>query len=187
MIFFKIPDAVAREQQTGNSAKTLVSPNKTYMLFNKEEVRVTSTAREIHLFPIVTIQRNKDVFISLEIPVRNDSTTWGGLYCNTSVKVNDTTWYDLGNPGYCSPIMNDKTGSTGRVIISKLLDFVPNIGVNADEDYTVQFMISGKSYNGDTWVNKGCDVNAANKGAKGDKLESLTLQNYMRLIIQEVG
>jgi hypothetical protein len=61
------------------------------------------------------------------------------------------------------------------------------IGASPNQDYTLQFHVSGCTYNGTAWVNKGCDVNAGNKGAKGDKLESLTLQNHMSLIIQEVG
>jgi hypothetical protein len=187
MIFFKIPNVVAGEQEVANSAKTLVSPNKTHVFVNKNEVRLTTTAREIHLFPSVRIQRNKDIYVTLEVPVRSDESSWGGIYCNTSVKVNDTTWYDLGNPGFCSPVMFDGTTSTGRIVYSKLLDFVPNIGVNPNEEYTIQFMVSGKTYNGVTWVNRGCVVNGANKGAKGDKLQSVSDQNYMCLTIREVG
>jgi hypothetical protein len=74
---------VASNQQTINGSKTLVSPNKTYVLSSKDEVRLTSTAAEIYLFPTVTIQRNKDVLINLEVPMRNDGTSWGGIYLNT--------------------------------------------------------------------------------------------------------
>jgi hypothetical protein len=64
MIFFKIPNVVAGEQEVANSAKTLVSPNKTHVFVNKNEVRLTTTAREIHLFPSVRIQRNKDIYVT---------------------------------------------------------------------------------------------------------------------------
>ena len=185
MIFFKIPDAVAREQETGNTAKTLVSPNKTYVLSNKNEVSVGTSATDIYTFPTVTIQQNKDVYISLEVPAKGDDTSWGGLYINVSVKANDT-WYNLGNPGHTNEIMCNGSAASCRTAQTMLIDSSV-IGVAPDKDYTLQFYVSGCTFNGTAWVNKGCDVNAADKGTKGDKLESLTLQNYMSLIIQEVG
>ena len=187
MIFFKIPNSVASEQEVANASKTLISPNKTYVFVNKDEISLSSSQKEIYVSPVVTIQPNKDVHINLDIPLSKTTTSWGGSYINISVKVNDTSWYNLGNPGYCSAVMNEGSASTGVFTHSKLLDFIPNGGVSADTSYTLQFKITGRSYNYTTWINKDCDINAANKGAKGDKIKSVSDQNYMRLIIREVG
>lgn len=186
MIFFKVPSAVADEQQDANSGKMLVSPNKTQVLVYKGEVRVTTLPTEIHEFPPVTIQRNKDVYISLEVPVRKYETQWCGIYINISVRVNGTTWQNLGNTGHASPIMCNGSTATARAIQSKLLSR-SLLGASATDDYTLQFYISGNTYNNATWVNKGCDINATVKGAKGARIEALSDQNYMRLIVQEVG
>lgn len=186
MIFFKVPSAVANEQQDANSGKMLVSPNKTHILVCKDEITFSTGVQVIYDFPVITIQQNKDVYINLEIPMRNDSSSWGGAYISTNVKVNGGAWQDLGNHGYCTPIMSDKSATTGRHVESKYLGRA-YLGASATADYTLQFQIRGRAYNGTTWVNRGCDVNSTVKGAKGAKIESVSDQNYMRLIVQEAG
>ncbi len=69
-----------------------------------------------------------------------------------------------------------------------LLDFVTNLGLSASQDYTVQFELTARSYNGTTTVNGSHDINRTenNLGSRGSVQSWAGNQNYTHLIITEM-
>ena len=186
MIFFEVPTATALAEAEANKDKVARKANKFYVQLQKSDVTLGTTTATIKEFPVLTIQAGKSLHISLEVPMRNESTSWGGAYINTSVRINGGTWYNLGNSGYCTPVMMNGCKGIGKHCESKALDFITGLGLDPLADYTVQFYISGRSYNGTLWINKSSEINSLHVTGRGASRSMGTDQNFMRLIVQEI-
>ena len=141
----------------------------------------------IKQFPAQTIQAGKNVDMYLRVPARNDDTSWGGLYVQINVQVNEGTWYNLGNSGYDGNVMEyGQSISTSHH--HKLLDFIANAGVSSSSTYTVRFEVTGRSYNGTTTINGSHDINDTgdNLGSRGGLASWGSNDNFMTLILREV-
>ena len=110
----------------------------------------------------------------------------GGVCMNTSVKVNGEKWYNLGNCGYTSDKMSNGVRNKCGVRQTMVLDLVSGLGLDPLADYNLQFLVTGRVYAGNGWLNKYFAINNTDAGGKGTKNATITNQNYMRLIVQEM-
>lgn len=178
--------------QTGNVTIEIPSspvPCKTYRQTWTGNTSVGSgNAIHVHTFPVQTIQAGKNLEVYFRVPARNDSSSWGGLYLNINCRVNGGTWYNFGNGGYDGNVM-EHGASISTSHRSFLLDFIANAGVAPDADYTVQFELYARSYDGTTQVGSGShDINrtANNLGVRGGLATWGSDQNFTTVIMREV-
>ncbi len=165
-----------------------IGENKSYVqTFNTSLTIPSTTATVINLFPQVTIQPNKKVYLKVYVPTRSRTTAWGGMYINVNVNVNGT-WYNLGNTGHDGGISASSSIPIHALNHEMLLDFITNLGLPADQPYTVQFELTALSFTSTTFVNRSHDINrTANQlGSRGTPVTWAKDQNFTHIIIQEM-
>jgi len=86
------------------------------------------------------------ILVTLQVPARNDTRNWGGLYTQLFVSVNGAGWTSLGHSGY-DGVMTYRAGSILTYNRSILYD--PALSA----DFTARFALQHRSYNGTTHVN----------------------------------
>jgi hypothetical protein len=105
-----------------------------------------------YTFPTITdFQKNSKILFFYSIPLRNNSTSWGGCYLEPQVQFDGGSWQSMGSSGYdavmylgCSSI---------RTYRNKIL-LEPNINSN----FSARFRIYYRSYDGTIeWSSDGRD------------------------------
>jgi len=86
------------------------------------------------------------ILVTLQVPARNDTEHWGGLYTQLFVSVNGTSWASLGHSGY-DGVMTYRARSILTYNRSILYD--PALSA----DFTARFALQHRSYNGTTRIN----------------------------------
>ncbi len=173
--------------QVGSDGGAYIFKNKSYVqTFKTSKSFTNGTAQLLNLFPQVTIQPNKQVYVKFYVPTRNDTNHWGGLFVNINAKVNGT-WYNLGNTGYDGGVMMYNGEGIHALNHEMLLDFITHLGLPDNQSYTLQFELTARSYNGTAYVNVYHDLNrtANNLNSRGNLSGWGSDQNYCHIIIQE--
>jgi hypothetical protein len=120
--------------------------------------------------------------LTYHVPMRNDSTSWGGGYIEPQVSFNSGTWQSLGSCGYDGGVMSIGNAVIGSYYQTILLD--PGITTT----FTAQFRFYFRSYDGTVLWNSSHDINAVSGAAtatapSGDNGN----QHYMHLIVEELA
>lgn len=118
------------------------------------------------------------------IPWRNDNAGWGGIYTELQVSVNGGPWQSLGGSGY------EMVNVAGNILhYNNTLLLSPDMAA----DYSVQFRIYCRSYQGTCGVNNGNghDLNSTSGTASGWYTDTSGVapqpnnQHYTHLILKE--
>jgi len=157
--------------------------NREYIYTNDAYKKLTSgNAVDILITDEYEVRKGKAVEIEIEVPLRCDSTGWGGAYINVNAKIGDT-WYNLGNGGYDGNSMYYNAKSIARY--TKKLT-IPKEAIT--EDTTVQVELIGRTYNADVIVNSSHDINREANGLnkRGAVVDWTKKQNFTIVKIKEV-
>lgn len=188
-LFVEVPDDVVRQQDDDNSGKELATPNKVHVLVEKLDIIAQKEPVKIYTFRDILIQRDKKVYINFEVPMTSSAFTNLTNYVNLVVNVNDIGWWNLGNTSFRVPLSIYRINTWHRFTTSMLYDFTALQAANSTQGCKLQFGVvfqTSASSTG-THINGNCDINATGKGGRGQRLDSVADQNYLRLIIEEVG
>lgn len=120
----------------------------------------------------------------IEIPLRNESTSWGGAYIEPQVTFNDSTWYSLGSSGYDGGIMH--LNSSDINTYTRMLYIDPALaGITAD--YSFRVRIYAKSYDGTTLWNGSHDLGATSGTATLITGAQNQNQHYAKVHLEELA
>lgn len=101
-----------------------------------------------------TYAPNSQLWIDVYIPMRNNSSSWGGIYTSIDYNINGLGWLNLGHSGYTG-VMNLKNGGdVGFYRNSFILPFN-----NLSETFTCQFRFQHRTYDGNSTGIINLDVN----------------------------
>jgi hypothetical protein len=118
--------------------------------------------------------------MSYTVPCRNDSTSWGGMYIEPQINIAGAGWQSLGSCGYDGNVMNLGNAAIGTYTNSILI--TPSQAV----DFTVQFRLVFRTYDGAGHINYNHDVNVLSGTAPlmaGDS----GLQHFLHIIVEELA
>jgi hypothetical protein len=188
-LFVDVPDDVVRQQDDVNMGKELATPNKVHVLVDKRDIIAAKEPDTIYALRAIRIQRDKKVYINFEVPMTSAAFTNLTNYVNIVVNVNDLGWWNLGNTNFRVPLSIYRLHTWHRFTTSMLYDFTALQAADSTQgcklDFGLVFQTSASSTG--THINGNCDINATGKGGRGQRLDSVADQNYLRLIIEEVG
>jgi len=163
--------------------------NLSYIQTFEDAVECTSSPKTINMFDPVTIQPNKKVSIDISIPTRCDDMSWGGLYVNLNVKINDT-WYNLGNGGYDGGVMSYSAKMISRYNRHFLFDFISELGLPVNEPFSMQVELIGVTFSTTAIarINGSHEINNNKNGffTRGDVHPTLGKQNFTTVRIEEM-
>lgn len=125
------------------------------------------------------------VRLFIEIPFRNDSTSYGGAYVEPQISFNGgTTWASLGSSGYDGSVMH--TGSGDISTYNRMLYVDPQLhGVSGA--YSVRLRFYCKSYDGTALWNGSHDLTAVSGTATAITGTGNFQQHYAKVIIEELA
>ena len=123
---------------------------------------------------------NSKVLLSYHIPMRNDSTSWGGGYIEPQITFNNSTWQSLGSSGYDGGVMNNSSASIGSYFQQILID--PGISTA----FSVRVRFYFRSYDNTVRINQSHDLNNISGTATLMSGVNAT-QHYAKIIVQELG
>jgi hypothetical protein len=129
---------------------------------------------------ITDLQAGSLLRISYHVPMRNDSTSWGGGYIEPQVRFNQGTYQSLGSSGYDGGVMNLGNAAIGSYFQSILIDPAQASGFSA------QFRFYFRSYDGTVQWNQSHDINNRSGTATlmpGDNGN----QHFMNIITEELA
>ena len=180
------PTATGHEIELSNGGGTIEIPkNRSFLeVFKTTKSFGNGNAVLINTFAEVTIQAGKKVKLTLKMPVRASSATWGGGHININVKVNGT-WHNLGNGGYDGATMYSGATAIATHWDKRILDIPTALSITGD--YTFQVEVMARSYSGTVTVNGSHDINrvANNLGVRGALKTWGSDQNFTTLFIEE--
>lgn len=100
------------------------------------------------------------VKVDFAIPMRNDSTGWGGCYTEVFYRINAGTWISLGTSGYDGNVMQNSSASIATYTNNFILDFSAN-----QSAISLQIKFMHKSYDGAATINGSHDITPTNSYA----------------------
>lgn len=113
--------------------------------------------------------------ISISIPMRNDSTSWGGAYTELLYKIPEsevyTDWVSMGNSGYDGVMVN---GSATILTYNRRFILYPHNVAPRKNKYSIQFKFRHRSYDGTLTINGSHDINRTGSG--GSTYQNATLE-----------
>jgi hypothetical protein len=127
---------------------------------------------------ILDFQPGSLIKMSYQVPMRNDSTSWGGGYIEPQVRFNLGTYQSLGSGGYDGGVMNLGNAAIGSYMNSIFIDPAQT------NVFSTQFRFYFKSYDGTIQWNQSHDINVISATATlmpGDNGN----QHFMHIIIEE--
>ena len=188
-LFVDVPDDVVRQQDADNLYDQLETPNKVHVLVDKRDIIAEKEPTTIYTLEAIRIQRDRKVYINFEVPMTSEAFTNLTNYVNLVVNVNDIGWWNLGNTNFRVPLSIYRLHTWHRFTTSMLYDFTALQAAGSTQGCKLQFgvVFQTSASAQKTRINTNCDINATGKGGRGNRLDSVADQNYMRLIVQEVG
>ena len=109
---------------------------------------VGSSWTNLFTSPDWSIPKKSQLVMNFRIPIRQNTTGWGGAYIRTYYRVNSGSWVDCGNSGYTTAMGEGKRMISGHDQMQSF-DFL-----NRTSDFTLGFLIQARHYN-DTSMNTG--------------------------------
>jgi hypothetical protein len=128
---------------------------------------------------------NSKLRIYLEIPFRNDSTSWGGAYVEPQISFNgEITWASLGSSGHDGSVMHLNSGNISTY--NRMLYIDPQLhGISGNFSVTLRFYC--KSYDGTTLWNGSHDLNSISGSATLITNRDNFQQHYAKVVIEELA
>ena len=147
----------------------------------------STSAVDICTFDPMLISPNKGLNVSLSVPCRSNTRSWGGAYLGLLFQVNGAgDWYNLGNPGHDGGVMNYSAKSVATANLEYVLPIPEHMPALANKAFRITFKLIGRSYNSITTINGSHDINrTANNLGQGTALPWARIQNYTHLIVKE--
>lgn len=125
------------------------------------------------------------VKINIELPLRNNSMSWGGAYIEPQVTFNGgTNWYSLGSSGYDGNVMYESASSIATYTRMLLVDPVL-AGIFSDFSFAVR--IYARAYDGTVLWNSDHDLNSTSGTASLLSGSQNQNQHYARIHIEELA
>lgn len=123
--------------------------------------------------------------IFYELPLRNDSTSWGGAYVEPQITFNEgTTWASLGSGGFDGSVMH--TGSGDISTYNRTLYVDPQLhGISGAYSVAIRFYC--KTYDGTAQWNLSHDLNSVSGTATAITGTGNYQQHYAKVIIEELA
>jgi hypothetical protein len=120
--------------------------------------------------------------LTIELPLRNDATGWGGAYIEPQVSFDNSTYYSLGSSGYDGNVM--QSGATAIATYTRSLWVDPAAaGITAPHTFRVRFRC--RSYEGTTLWNQSHDINSVSGTAALLTGGTNADQHYARVVVEE--
>lgn len=125
------------------------------------------------------------VKIHIELPLRNESTSWGGAYIEPQVTFNGgTNWYSMGSSGYDGNVM--QLSSSSIATYTRMLFLDPQLhGISGSFNFGVRIYM--KSYDGSVRWNYDHDLNAVSGSVSNIGGAQNLNQHYCRIHIEELA
>lgn len=144
-------------------------------------------AIDICTFDPMLISPNKGLNISLSVPCRNASASWGGAYLGLLFQINGAgVWYSLGNTGFDGAVMHSRAPSIATANLEYALPIPEHMPNLANKAFMIAFRLIGKSYTSSTIINGSHDINrTANNLGQGTALPWATIQNFTHITVKE--
>lgn len=132
-------------------------------------------------FPNITgFRAGSLVKLTYHLPMRNDSSGWGGGYIEPQISFNGgSSWNSLGSSGYDAGVMNSGSSDIGSYFNTILVD------PGQSATYSVQVRFYFRAYDGTVRINEDHDINNVSgtapimAGVNGN-------QHYAKIIVEEV-
>ena len=102
---------------------------------------VGSSWTNLFTSPDWSIPKKSQLVMNFRIPIRQNTTGWGGAYLRTYYRVNSGGWVDCGNSGYTTAMGNGKYMISGHDQM-QTFDFL-----NRTSDFTLGFLVQATHYN----------------------------------------
>ena len=105
--------------------------------------------------------------ITISIPMRNDSTSWGGAYTELLYKIPESAvhndWISMGNSGHDGVMVN---GSETILTYNRRFLLAPHSIAPNRTKYSIQFKFRHRSYDGTLIINGSHDINTTALGGQ---------------------
>ena len=99
-----------------------------------------------------TIRDGWEVNFHVEIPCRNDYTSWGGGYAEVQYSINGAAFRSLGNSGYQLAMSN--SAAVIHTYVRSFLLTRSQLAAPATGDFTIQFRMRHRSYQRTLYINR---------------------------------
>jgi hypothetical protein len=125
---------------------------------------------------------SSQILLTYYVPMRNDSTSWGGGYIEPQVSFNGGTWQSLGSSGYDGGVMRLGQSSIASYYQTILID--PGLS----SAFSTQFRFYFRSYDGTVGWNNGVnhDINVVS-GTATIMSGNNGLQHFMHIVVEELA
>ena len=107
---------------------------------SQSNYNVGSSYTNIFTSPDWSIPKKSQLVMNFRIPIRQNTTGWGGAYLRTYYRVNSGGWVNCGNSGYTTAMGSGKYMISGHDQMQSF-DFL-----NRTSDFTLGFLIQGRHY-----------------------------------------
>lgn len=122
------------------------------------------------------------VEVTYYIPLRNDSTSWGGAYVEPQVTFNNSTWLSCGSSGYTAVMEN---GGASISFYGKTLLLDPSLeSISGDFQFNIRFYL--KSYDGTLTSVTSNNINNTS-GTVSSATSTNYTQHYASIIVRELA
>ena len=101
---------------------------------------VGSSWTNLFTSPDWSIPKKSQLVMNFRIPIRQNTTGWGGAYLRTYYRVNSGGWVNCGNSGYTTAMGNGKYMISGHDQM-QTFDFL-----NRTSDFTLGFLVQARHY-----------------------------------------
>lgn len=162
---------------------TLTEPVKPYYYINNINKQHDSTTRTytngnfadgMTWQAITECKPGSSFDVDIAIPMRNDSTSWGGGYTEVLYKIPESTvytdWISMGNSGYDGVMVN---GNGAILTYNRRFLLTPTVAP-VYTDYSIQFKFRHRSYDNTLTINGSHDINRT--GSAGDTYQNSSLE-----------
>ena len=154
---------------------------KLYTEVNSETVTLSTTWSLAVAFSDVTgFKAGSLIKLTYHMPMRNDSTSWGGAYIEPQIRFNSGTWQSLGSSGYDGGIMHLTSADIG----SYFQEIVIDPGQTSDFSFGVRFY--ARAYDSTAYINGSHDINNVS-GTASIMSGNNGLQHYCHIIVEELA
>jgi len=110
--------------------------------------------------PDWSIPKKSQLVMNFRVPIRQNTTGWGGAYIRTYYRVNSGGWVDCGNSGYTTAMGSGKYMISGHDQM-QTFDFL-----NKTSDFTLGFLVQGTHYDSQNFDTGGDhDINTGDGAA----------------------
>lgn len=131
-----------------------------------------------------TFKAGSKILANYQLPLRNDSTSWGGAYIEPQISYNGgSTWFSCGSSGYDGAIMHNVSQDIATYSSTLFLD--PALqGVSTD--FTPRFRFYARTYDGSANWNGSHDLGTVS-GTATTGAGNNYYQHYAKIVIQELA